>query len=289
MPFNAQVYHDAFTSHDESYASTTLCKDISWQHSANGLIIVDHKDQTPFTGFIVGRVSPWNLKCGTTSNYLKKGGLEKAKYHRQSEMLCVIANLFEQRPICIPYSPHGKRAPDAPKMDSTTENWVIPTDLEDQFKLVKYTHCAVPLPVFEDDQAISPLDANQPLDGALVKVHFLVFQWHVQGYDTFLVKARKHYDIKHPLSDVDNEEPAHRKQEVAVANGNRDKRLHKLGVALAVELSSIMGAMQAATLDSMMANSSAMACTFATAEGRAMLIQVVGHLSQEVFFTVYRE
>lgn len=272
MSFDAQVYHERFASRDDSYASTTLCKRISWQHSANGLIIVDREDQTPFTGFIVGRVSPWNLKCGTTGNYLKKGGLEKAKYqlhlmrptdkilgrdfdaaitnletmqkvagttgdHRNmvirdvtGEMLRVTANVFEQRPARIPDSPDGKRAPDAPKMDSITESWVIPTDLEDQFELVKYTHRAVPLPVFEDGQAIPPLDANRTLDGALVEVHFTVLQWHVQGYDTFLAKAGRINILKrsvsvaskHPLSDVDDEQPVHKKHETAIASGSKD-------------------------------------------------------------------
>ncbi|KAG2360915.1 hypothetical protein BDR07DRAFT_1377621 [Suillus spraguei] len=40
----------------------------------------NHNEQTPFTGCIVSQVSPWNLKCGTSGNYLKRGKLEKAKY-----------------------------------------------------------------------------------------------------------------------------------------------------------------------------------------------------------------
>ncbi|KAG2359300.1 hypothetical protein BDR07DRAFT_1415406 [Suillus spraguei] len=54
---------------------------------------------------------------------------------------------------------------------------------------IKYTHRALPLPVFRDGIPISPLDINRTLDGALVEVHFEVHHWHVSGYDSFQAKA----------------------------------------------------------------------------------------------------
>jgi hypothetical protein len=80
MSFDAQAYHDQIASQSSFVASTSFCDRVSWQHSTNGLIIVDREEQTPFVGVIAGRVSPFNLKCGTSGNYLKKGLLEKAKY-----------------------------------------------------------------------------------------------------------------------------------------------------------------------------------------------------------------
>ncbi|KAG1889423.1 hypothetical protein F4604DRAFT_1531947, partial [Suillus subluteus] len=86
MLFDAQAYHDQMVSKAGFVASTTFCDCVSWQHSSNGLIIVDCEEQTPFTTVITGRVSPFNLKCSPSGNYLRKGGLEKAKY--QFHLMC---------------------------------------------------------------------------------------------------------------------------------------------------------------------------------------------------------
>ncbi|KAG2366509.1 hypothetical protein BDR07DRAFT_1373462 [Suillus spraguei] len=229
MVFDAQFYHENIASQADSFF---------------GLVIVDREKQTPFHGFMTGRVSPFNLKC-RTSDYLKKGGLEKAKYqlhlihptdkvlghdfdavfcnlentqkvagttgdHRNmlirditGEMICVVSNVFEPRTTPIPDSPH--------------DNWAIPTEHEDKFDTVKYTHHALILPVFDDSKSVAPLDINRALNGALVKV---------QGYDTFQAKAErikilKHSAtmLKHHLSDVDEGQPAHKKQEVGSSQG----------------------------------------------------------------------
>ncbi|KAG2357732.1 hypothetical protein BDR07DRAFT_1612310 [Suillus spraguei] len=174
MVFDTRVYHDHSVSQDLCFASDTLLKRISWQHSANGLVVVDREDQTPFTGFIARRVSPFNLKCGTGGNYLKRGGLEKAKYHLHlirptdkalgRDFDVAISNLDKMQEaagkcsdhrnmikIRIPDSPHSQRHPNAPLMDDITEKWPILSELEEEFDGIKYTHRAVPLPVFQTE------------------------------------------------------------------------------------------------------------------------------------------
>ncbi|KAG2360516.1 hypothetical protein BDR07DRAFT_1412316 [Suillus spraguei] len=128
------------------------------------------------------------------------------------EMLRIVTNVFEPENIRIPNSPHSQRLPNAPLMDDITENWPIPTELEDDFDGIKYTHRALPLPVFRDGIPISPLDINRTLGGALVEVHFEVHHWHVSGYDSFQAKAER-IDIlrdsalipsKHYLNEAEN-------------------------------------------------------------------------------------
>ncbi|KAG2121854.1 hypothetical protein BD769DRAFT_1671256 [Suillus cothurnatus] len=270
MSFNTQAYHDQIASQSSFVASTSFCDRVSWQHSTNGLIIVDREEQTPFVGVIAGRVSPFNLKCGTSGNYLKKGLLEKAKY--QLHLICptdkilghdfdaAIHNLDEMQKVAgttgdrrnmiirdvtgemlhmvanntrIPDSPHSRRVPNAPLMDDTTEHWPMPTEYEDDFAHVKYTHWAIPLPVFEDDKPVSPLNINRTLDGALAEVHFCVHHWHLSGYDTFQAKIEKVNIIKCSASipakhhlvyhEVNDEEPPTKRTEIAsVARSSKD-------------------------------------------------------------------
>ncbi|KAG2352124.1 hypothetical protein BDR07DRAFT_1439419 [Suillus spraguei] len=89
------------------------------------------------------------------------------------EMLRIVTNVFEPENIRIPDSPHSQQLPNAPLMDDITENWPIPTELEDDF------------------DGINPLDINRTLGGALVEVHFEVHHWHVSGYDSFQAKAER--------------------------------------------------------------------------------------------------
>ncbi|KAG2089313.1 uncharacterized protein F5147DRAFT_780644 [Suillus discolor] len=265
MSFDAQAYHDHAASQSNFMASNTLCKQISWQHSANGLIIVDRDEQTPFIGVVTGRVSSFNLKCGTSGNYLKKGALEKAKYqlhlvrptdkilahdfdtvirnletmqkaagttgdHRNmvirdvtGEMLRVVANVFEPRNVRIPDSPHGRRVPNAPLMDEVTDKWPIAPDHEDDFIRIKYTHEAVPLPVFQDGKAIQPLEINRALEGALVEIYLSIHHWHFSGYDSFQAKMEK-VIILHPTASIPGK---HHLPEPKEGEGTEEEPPHK--------------------------------------------------------------
>ncbi|KAG1850843.1 hypothetical protein DFJ58DRAFT_729134 [Suillus subalutaceus] len=141
------------------------------------------------------------------------------------EMLRIVTNVFEPRKLPVPDSPHSRQLSNAPVMDDTTENWPVPTVYEDEFAHVKYSHHVLPLPVFEDEKPVAPLDINRTLEGALVEVHFLIQHWHLGGYDTFQAKADGINILKHSASvpakhHLDSEtnglRPPHKKSETAL-------------------------------------------------------------------------
>ncbi|KAG2107119.1 hypothetical protein BD769DRAFT_1393040 [Suillus cothurnatus] len=82
MSFDAHAYHVEKTSMPNYLGSPSVLNTIMWQHTESGLELAKEEDQMPFTGIIVGRVSPYRLKCGPAGNHMNSdvSPLVKAKY-----------------------------------------------------------------------------------------------------------------------------------------------------------------------------------------------------------------
>ncbi|KAG2741364.1 hypothetical protein P692DRAFT_20668848, partial [Suillus brevipes Sb2] len=82
MSFNAHAYHTQKIHVANYLASPRVLESTLWQHTSNGFEVANQEDQSPFIGILVGRVSPFRLKCGPAGNHIKKevSPLAKAKY-----------------------------------------------------------------------------------------------------------------------------------------------------------------------------------------------------------------
>jgi hypothetical protein len=82
MSFNVHAYHTQKIHVPNYLASPRLLESTVWQHTSNGFEVANQEDQSPFIGILVGRVSPFRLKCGPAGNHIKKevSPLVKAKY-----------------------------------------------------------------------------------------------------------------------------------------------------------------------------------------------------------------
>jgi hypothetical protein len=82
MPFDVHAYR---TEHMESanfLASPAIMDSTMWQHTSTGVEVVNEADLSPFMGIVVGRASPFRLKCGPAGNHINSdiSSLAKAKY-----------------------------------------------------------------------------------------------------------------------------------------------------------------------------------------------------------------
>jgi hypothetical protein len=82
MPFNAHSYHVEHLQSTNYLASSTIMDSTMWQHTSTGVELVNETDLSPFTGILVGRVSPFRLKCGPAGNHFDSNisSLAKGKY-----------------------------------------------------------------------------------------------------------------------------------------------------------------------------------------------------------------
>lgn len=82
MSFDAHSYHVEKRSLPNYLGSPNVIGSTMWQHTATGLELARKEDQMPFTGIVVGRVSPFRLKCGPAGNHMNSevSPLVKAKY-----------------------------------------------------------------------------------------------------------------------------------------------------------------------------------------------------------------
>ncbi|KAG1860451.1 hypothetical protein C8R48DRAFT_673683 [Suillus tomentosus] len=82
MTFDPKAYHDTHATLNNHISSPTALSSTMWQHSSTGLELVDEISELPAKLIIVGRVSPYRLKCGPVGNHIANGmsPLEKAKY-----------------------------------------------------------------------------------------------------------------------------------------------------------------------------------------------------------------
>jgi hypothetical protein len=58
------------------------------------------------------------------------------------------------------------------QVDHETEHWPITANLRKELDALKYDYHAVPLQVYVNDKFVEPVDMNETIQGALVKVHF---------------------------------------------------------------------------------------------------------------------
>lgn len=75
-------------------------------------------------------------------------------------------------------------------IDTETDLWPVPPHLADELDRIKYNFTVNPLPVYKDDEFISPSDVETCLDGALVEVtfnleHYAIFKHNEIPHDTF--------------------------------------------------------------------------------------------------------
>ncbi|KAG0693311.1 hypothetical protein DFH29DRAFT_1007405 [Suillus ampliporus] len=82
MSFDVHAYHVEKAHHPNYLASGAALNSPMWQHTDTGIELANESDQTPFIGVIVGRVSPFRLKCGPSGNHIegKVSPLTKSKY-----------------------------------------------------------------------------------------------------------------------------------------------------------------------------------------------------------------
>ncbi|KAG1859734.1 hypothetical protein F4604DRAFT_1588702, partial [Suillus subluteus] len=82
MDFDAHTYHLQHSTLNNYLASSQFANCAIWQHSTTGLEVVNELDLLPMVCTIVGRVSPYCLKCTPSGNHFAGGAspLTKAKY-----------------------------------------------------------------------------------------------------------------------------------------------------------------------------------------------------------------
>jgi len=82
MSFDAHAYHVEKSQVKNYLASPNVLNSTMWQHTSTGVEVVNEEDLLAFTGIMVGRVSPFRLKCGPEGNHINGNvsPLEKSKY-----------------------------------------------------------------------------------------------------------------------------------------------------------------------------------------------------------------
>ncbi|KAG2057765.1 hypothetical protein BDR06DRAFT_877609 [Suillus hirtellus] len=82
MSFDPKEYHDNHSTLNNHISSPNVLNSIIWQHSSNGLELINENTELPANLIIVGCVSAYHLKCGPAGNHIANGmsPLEKSKY-----------------------------------------------------------------------------------------------------------------------------------------------------------------------------------------------------------------
>ncbi|KAG1734056.1 uncharacterized protein EDB91DRAFT_1251101 [Suillus paluster] len=218
MAFDTHTYHIEHSSAHGYAASPHFSNARMWQHSSTGLEVVNESDLSPFIATIVGRVSPYCLKCTPSGNHFTGADHElsvdylarvrnleilqaevgKTGNHKNmviddytGKMIRFIKNIFTVCDRTIPDSPHGEAAENAPKMDDETKNWLIPDEFAHNFDGLKYSMAAEPLPLYHEGHLVEPRHANQIINGTIMEVQFSIQHWCITDFNSFQATAQK--------------------------------------------------------------------------------------------------
>jgi hypothetical protein len=82
MTFDPKEYHDKHFTLNNHISSPNVLNSVIWQHSSNGLELINENTELPANLIVVGRISAYRLKCGPAGNHIANGmsPLEKSKY-----------------------------------------------------------------------------------------------------------------------------------------------------------------------------------------------------------------
>lgn len=67
-----------------------------------------------------------------------------------------------------------------PEIDEETNEWVVPSEFQEEMDNLKDTHKAEPLKVYMGQQFIEPLNVQGALENALVEVHFTIQHYRIR-------------------------------------------------------------------------------------------------------------